>query len=147
MLRRNLKYAVFVLILLLVAIQFVQPERVNPPVDPRSAFETVANPSPQLAGLVRRACYDCHSHSTVWPWYSKIAPVSWLVADDVNEGRRHLNFSQWNLLSPDMSRTRLKEACQEARKESMPLWNYRLMHPEARLTDEDIRILCAGVGP
>ena len=144
--RRILKSAVFAAVLLFVAIQFVQPERTNPPVDPSSTFEAVARPSPQVASLVRRACYDCHSHNTVWPWYSRIAPVSWLVADDVNEGRRKLNFSQWNLLGAEMSRTRLREACEEVREGGMPLWFYRLMHPEARLSAEDIEALCAAGG-
>ena len=140
--RGILKYAVVAVVLLLAAVQFVQPDRANPPANPSSTFEAVAKPSPQVAGLVRRACYDCHSHNTVWPWYSYIAPVSWLVADDVIEGRRNLNFSRWDFLSPEMSRTRLKEACEEVREGAMPLWNYRLMHPEARLSEEDIRILC-----
>ena len=140
--RRLLKYTVLVAALLLVAIQFIQPERTNPPADPSSSFEAVAKPSPQVASLLRRACYDCHSHNTVWPWYSRIAPVSWLVADDVNEGRRNLNFSQWNLLGAEMSRIRLREACKEVREGAMPLWNYRLMHPEARLTGDDIKALC-----
>lgn len=144
--RRVLKYAVLVLVFLFVAIQFVQPDRTNPPVDPSSAFEAVAKPSPEVASLLRRACYDCHSHNTVWPWYAYVAPVSWLVADDVKTARRNLNFSQWNLLGPEMSRTRLKEACQEVKEGGMPLWNYRLMHPEARLTEADIKTLCDAAG-
>ena len=144
--RRILKYAVLVLVFLFVAIQFVQPDRTNPPVDSSSAFEAVAKPSPEVASLLRRACYDCHSHNTVWPWYAYVAPVSWLVADDVKTARRNLNFSQWNLLGPEMSRTRLKEACQEVKEGGMPLWNYRLMHPEARLTEADIKTLCDAAG-
>jgi hypothetical protein len=141
-----MKYAVLVLVFLFGAIQFVQVDRTNPPVDPSSAFEAVANPSPEVASLLRRACYDCHSHSTVWPWYAYVAPVSWLVADDVKTARRNLNFSQWNLLGPDMSRTRLKDACQEVKEGGMPLWHYRLMHPEARLTETDIKTLCDAAG-
>ena len=144
--RRVLKYAVLVLVFLFVAIQFVQPDRTNPPVDSSSAFEAVAKPSPEVASLLRRACYNCHSHNTVWPWYAYVAPVSWLVADDVKTARRNLNFSQWNLLGPEMSRTRLKEACQEVKEGGMPLWNYRLMHPEARLTEADIKTLCDAAG-
>jgi hypothetical protein len=140
--RKILKYGFVVLALLFVGIQFVQPERTNPPVDPASTFEAVAMPGPEVVSLVRRACYDCHSHNTVWPWYAYVAPVSWLVADDVRVARRKLNFSQWNLLGPEMSHTRLKEACQEVKDGGMPLWNYLLMHPEARLTAEDVKTLC-----
>lgn len=140
--RKILKYGVVLLALLFIGIQFIQPERTNPPVDPAATFEAVAKPDPEVASLVRRACYDCHSHNTVWPWYSYVAPVSWLVADDVRVARRKLNFSQWNLLGPEMSRTRLKEVCEEVKEGGMPLWNYLLMHPEARLTAEDIKTLC-----
>jgi hypothetical protein len=140
--RKILKYGVIVLVLLFIGIQFIQPERTNPPVDPASTFEAVAKPGPEVASLVRRACYDCHSHETVWPWYAYVAPVSWLVADDVRVARRRLNFSQWNLLGPEMSRTRLKAACEEVKEGGMPLRNYLLMHPQARLTAADVKTLC-----
>jgi hypothetical protein len=140
--RKILKYGVIVLVLVFIGIQFIQPERTNPPVDPASTFEAVAKPGPEVASLVRRACYDCHSHETVWPWYAYVAPVSWLVADDVRVARRKLNFSQWNLLGPEMSRTRLKDACEEVKEGGMPLRNYLLMHPQARLTAADVKTLC-----
>ncbi len=145
--RKALKYAALIVIAFFIGIQFIQPERVNPPSDSAAAFDLVAKPSPQVAEIARRACYDCHSHSTVWPWYSRVAPVSWLVANHVREGRARLNFSQWNLLSPDMSKRRLKEACEEMRKGEMPLWNYKLMHPEARITDGDVKAFCSGTEP
>ncbi len=145
MLRTTLKYSGLCVAALFIVAQFVQPDRANPPADASAGFEAVAKPSPQASAVLRRACYDCHSHNTVWPWYSRISPVSWLVADDVKRGRAHLNFSQWNLLSPEMSRTRIKEACQEVTKKNMPLWNYTIMHPEARLTDGDIRNICEAV--
>jgi hypothetical protein len=140
--RKILKYGVIVLVLVFIGIQFIQPERTNPPVDPALTFEAVAKPGPEVASLVRRACYDCHSHETVWPWYAYVAPVSWLVADDVRVARRKLNFSQWNLLGPEMSRTRLKDACEEVKEGGMPLRNYLLMHPQARLTAADVKTLC-----
>jgi hypothetical protein len=140
--RETLKYTGWIVFLLLVAIQFYQPDRTNPSSDPAAAFEAIAKPNPQLIAIVQRACYDCHSHNTVWPWYSRIAPASWLIADDVVEARAHLNFSQWNLLSPEMSRAKLRAACQEATKGDMPLWYYQLMHPKAKLSQDDIKLLC-----
>jgi hypothetical protein len=139
------KYAAWAALAFVLAIQFIRPERTNPPVDPAATFEAVAKPDPQLAAIVRRACRDCHSHDTKWPWYSLIAPVSWLVADDVEQGRAHLNFSRWNLLSPEMSKLRMKEACREVRSKGMPPWQYRLMHPEARIGDEDVAMFCDAV--
>jgi len=78
--------------------------------------------------LVERACYDCHSNKTVWPWYSYVAPVSWLVEHDVHEGREHLNFSEW-----DKEQKHADEAAEEVEDGEMPLRIYTLLHPEARL--------------
>ncbi len=139
---KRAKYALWAVAAVALAIQFIRPERTNPPVDPASTFEAVARPSPQLAAIVQRACRDCHSHDTSWPWYSRIAPASWLVADDVRRGRAHLNFSQWRFLSPEMSRIRLAEACREVKTKEMPPWQYRLLHPGARLSDADIQAFC-----
>jgi len=136
-----LKYAGIALAVLLAGAQFIRPERTNPPSDPKASFE-MARPDPALLAVIRRACYDCHSNATVWPWYSGIAPVSWLVADDVEEGRARLNFSQWGLLTPEASHLRLEDACREATRRDMPPWYYSLVHPGARLSDEEIKILC-----
>ncbi len=140
--RKAITYGISVLVLALVAIQFLQPERHNPRIYPEMSFETVAKPSPEVVSIVDRACRDCHSHSTTWPWYSYVAPASWLVADDVKKGRIHLNFSEWSHLSAEMSKQKLEKACSEAREGSMPLWQYRLIHSSARLSQADIDALC-----
>ena len=75
-----------------IAIQFVSMNRTNPPV--QADFRG----SPEVISVLRRACYDCYSNETVWPWYSRVAPVSWVIARDVHEGRAALNFSTWNRL-------------------------------------------------
>jgi hypothetical protein len=136
------KFVVLAIVVALIAGQFVQPDRSNPPINPNSTFEAVARPSSDLAAIVQRACYDCHSNNTVWPWYSRIAPVSWLVADDVKEGRAHLNFSEWGLLGADVAQRRLLSACDEVKAGGMPLWQYRLLHPAAKLSEQDIKTLC-----
>jgi len=138
-----LKYIGLAVLLILVAAQFFQPDKANPPAVPAADFEVVAKPHPEVAAIVKRACRDCHSNNTTWPWYSRIVPASWLIAGDVKEGRAHLNFSEWRLLGAEMSRLRLKEACGEVKSGGMPLWQYRLMHPEARLSEADIQTLCA----
>lgn len=134
---RKIRIGGFTALAALVAVQFVQPERGNPPVDPAS------NPPAHLAGVFRRACADCHSNETVWPWYSRFAPVSWVVAGHVREGREHLNFSEWNRLSPEKAGRRLAEACDEAKAGKMPLWQYTLLHPQAKMSAKDISVLCA----
>ncbi|MFO0728025.1 MAG: heme-binding domain-containing protein [Myxococcota bacterium] len=120
---------------LLLLAQLIRPERTNPPV-------TADIGAPQeIAALLRRACYDCHSNETVWPWYAQVAPVSWLLARDVNEGRRELNFSSWDLVKPGSRGKKLKRAAKEARGRDMPPWFYLPMHPEARLSDAELATL------
>jgi hypothetical protein len=143
MLRKWIKIALFVVVVILGAAQFFPPERTNPPSDPSASFEALARPSPEVAAILERACQDCHSNRTVWPWYSRVAPVSWLVASDVREGRADLNFSEWNLLSPEKSRLRLRKACEEVKSGDMPPWSYTLVHSRAKLSPADVQTLCA----
>jgi len=95
--------------------------------------------SPDTRALAVRACFDCHSNETSWAWYSNVAPVSWLVQRHVDEGRDELNFSEWHL--PQEA----DEAAETVRDGSMPTRDYLLTHPEARLSDEDLRSLEAGL--
>lgn len=146
MLRKRARYLILGAVLLLVAIQFVQPDRTNPPANPAASFAAVAKPAPEVAAILKRACGDCHSNETTWPWYSRVAPVSWLLAGDVKQGRAHLNLSEWNFLSPEASMIKLKDACKQVKAGDMLLWQYRLMHPEARLTQADIDRICSASG-
>ncbi len=96
--------------------------------------------SPQTRALAKRACFNCHSNETAWPWYSNIAPVSWLTQRDVNQGRAHLNFSQWTdpMNQPD-------DVIEQVAGGNMPPWFYLPMHPEARLTREERTALARGL--
>jgi hypothetical protein len=140
--RKTFAYAVSAVILVLAAIQLFQPDRTNPPLDPKMAFESVAKPAPKLISIINRSCRDCHTNSTTWPWYSQIAPVSWLVASDVKEGRAHINFSEWGRLGNEMSKLKLIQVCSEVREGAMPLWQYTLIHSRARLSQADKDELC-----
>jgi hypothetical protein len=141
--RKKLAYLVCALILVLAVIQLFPPDRTNPPINPKRTFESVAKPSPAVLSIINRSCRDCHTNSTVWPWYSRIAPVSWLVASDVTEGREHLNFSEWGHFGPEMSKEKLKQVCSEVRAGDMPLWQYTLIHSQARLSQADKDVLCS----
>ena len=143
MFRRTLRIVLLVVVIALAGAQFFQPARTNPPSDPASSFEAVARPPAEVTRLVNRACRDCHSNESVWPWYSKVAPVSWLVAQDVKEGRSRLNFSEWGRFGPEMARSRLRKVCEQAREGEMPLWYYVPLHPEAKLDNAEITTLCA----
>jgi hypothetical protein len=128
---------------LLAALQLVGPERVNPATARSAHLETQTAVPPAVAGLLRRACYDCHSDETRWPWYSRVAPASWLVVRDVARGRGQLNFSRWRDYHAYDRADLLDEACRLARRREMPMRAYVLAHAEARLTDADLAMLCA----
>jgi hypothetical protein len=110
-------------------IQLVHYSRTNPPV--RSDL----NAPPHVEMLLRRACYGCHSNETRWPWYSAIAPASWLAHYDVTEARRRLNFSEWAdyEYDPGTRAQKLDEMAKLISSGEMPPWYYRVMHREARL--------------
>ena len=143
MVGKVLKYGVSVLLAALVVAQFIQPERTNPPADPAVSFEAVAKPPREVAAVIKRACRDCHSNQTVWPWYSHISPASWLVAGDVKEARAKLNFSQWNIYSPEMTRIKLGEICQEVQKGDMPPRYYLPMHPDTKVMLAEVSAICS----
>lgn len=143
MAKKVLKYGIAVLAAVLIVAQFIRPERSNPPTDPSASFEAVAKPPREVAAVIGRACRDCHSNQTVWPWYSHISPVSWLVAGDVKEGRAKLNFSQWNIYSPEMTRIKLGEICAELKKGEMPPLYYLPMHPETKVAPTEISAICS----
>ena len=126
--RRLISTAALVLAMAAVAIQFVPVDRVNPPVR-----HDVGAPA-EVAAVLRSACYDCHSHETRWPWYSRIAPVSWAIAHHVEEGRHELNLSDWPAVDFTAQDELLRELAKEVEKEKMPPANYRWGHPDARLT-------------
>jgi hypothetical protein len=140
---RKTKTALVTVAAIAVVIQFFPPDRTNPPTDPAASFEAVVKPPPQVSAIIARACQNCHSYRTVWPWYSRVAPVSWLVADDVSKARGKFNFSAWARMSSERSQEVLGDMCDEVKAGEMPLWYYRLMHPEAKLSGEDVTAVCA----
>lgn len=132
----------WVLVVILIAIQAVRPARSNPPINPKNEISaSVAIPA-GVSAILGRSCNDCHSNRTVWPWYSNVAPVSWLVVYDVREGRSTLNFSEWGARSPEKNREMLGEICKEVTEKEMPGSIYPLMHPGSQLSDADIQTVC-----
>ena len=127
---------------LLALAQIVPVGGTNPPADPAQAISARMPVPPDIAGILHRACQDCHSSQTVWPWYSTVAPVSWLVANDVKEGRRELNFSEWGQYPPRRQDRKLKEICEQVVRGKMPMPIYTVMHSQAKLTASDRKALC-----
>ena len=124
-----------------LAIQLVRPARTNPPVEPAKTLEAHVDVPPQVEAILARACVDCHTNRTRWPWYSHVAPVSWLIASDVNGGRQHLNFSDWEQRHRH-DESPFDEMCRQVRDGDMPPWYYVPLHPQARLTPADITAIC-----
>ena len=122
-----------IMIALFIAIQAIRPEKTNPPVD-----TTLPLHAPQeIEAILKRACYDCHSHETTWPWYANIAPLSWSIVSHVNDGRKALNFSEWKKIPKEIKVKRLKRMTQTTRNGMMPLSSYLLLHKDATLTKEE----------
>lgn len=133
---------VVVSVLALFALaQLYQPRRDNPNPTSGAIFDDPSTP-PRVVEILERSCGDCHSHRTRWPWYAYVAPMSWLVAHHVEEGRQHLNLSRWGELADYRRFKTLEEICDEVESKDMPLPIYTPLHPETKLTDADVRALC-----
>jgi heme-binding protein len=130
---------------LFAVAQVVRPAKTNPPVDPSMTLESRVAVDPQAAAILDRACADCHSNKTRWPWYSNVAPVSWFVIDHVNDGRGHLNYSEWGKYSAFEQQGLLRQTCLMVKKGAMPLSSYTPMHPGSKLTAEDTAVICTWV--
>jgi mono/diheme cytochrome c family protein len=135
--RRLGAWALGALLALLLGVQLVPygHAHTNPPVAAEPAWDR-----PETRGLFMRACGDCHSNQTVWPWYSNVAPASWLIARDVYEGREKFNVSAWGL-----QRNEGDEAANNVRTGDMPPWFYLPLHPQARLSPDETKQLIAGL--
>lgn len=154
MMRKTILWIVAALVALFVLIQLLPIGRnhTNPPVLAEPQWD-----SPQTRELAARACFDCHSNETKWPWYTNVAPVSWLTSNDVVEGRSKLNFSEWG--SPRSNEGGEEREGGEGNREGregddvaslvrsgeMPPWYFGLMHPNAKLTDAEKEALIQGL--
>ena len=143
MVRRIAGIALVSAIVVLVAAQFFRPQRTNPTSDPKESFEAVMQPPAEVASILDRSCRDCHSNRTTWPWYSHVAPVSWLVVQDVEQGRKRLNLSEWGRRDAAHARSQLNEMCEQVRRGEMPMWYYLTLHPTAKLTETEVSTICA----
>jgi hypothetical protein len=129
--RRVVRRALLALATVLLLAQLVPVERSNPPVQGE-----VAAPA-EVRAILKRACYDCHSNETVWPWYAHVAPVSWLLERDVREGRKEVNFSVFGGDSEKRRQRKWTEIPEQLEKGEMPPWFYMLVHGEARLSEAE----------
>lgn len=134
---KKLKYTLYALIIIVIVIQLIPVDRTNPPVDPAIALQA----PPEVMSILKTSCYDCHSNETTWPWYSHVAPISWLVASDVHEARHHMNFSEWENIPASRRAGHTDEMVDEVMEGGMPLPIYLIMHSNAKLTDQQKQTL------
>jgi hypothetical protein len=139
---RRLKQAAVVFVIVFAAAQLVRPERANPATDLSRTIQAHVGTASGLVAVLDRACSDCHSNATVWPWYTQIAPASWLMAYGVKEGRKAVNFSEWAAYSPEQQRMLLAVSCDDATSGKMP-GPYTLLRPETQLSARDVETICA----
>ena len=130
------------LVVIFIGMQFYRPERANPPVDPsKTLYATVPVPE-EIRTVFERSCFDCHSNETRWPWYSEIAPAMWVVAADVDEGREHLNLSDFGNYKPLSAVAKLDMICEQLLNGNMPMPNYLTLHPGAAVSKEEVDRVC-----
>ena len=140
-LARGARIALFVVLVAAIGIQFIRPSRANPPVDPAHSLLPMA--PADVRAILDRSCRDCHSNQTRWPMYSQIAPMSWLVAAHVRDGRDRFNYSEWTSYDSDDQDKLLGGVCSLTRRNRMPLPSYLLIHRSAKLSAADVATLCA----
>ena len=139
--RFSIKKTLLILFILLLFIQSFRIDKSTKAVDYSKDFISLTNPSSEVTQLLKIACYDCHSNQPTYPWYTNIAPISWWIKYHINEGSRHLNFSEWGTYTLEKSQHKLKECVEMLENNEMPMASYTWMHKEANLTNAQRLIL------
>jgi len=129
------------LLVVLALIQLIRIDKVNPASDAAQDFMTVVKPPTAVANIFKNACYDCHSHQTTYPWYTNLAPVSWMIRSHIKGGRQHLNFSTWGTYDAKKRQHKLEEIAEEVAEKNMPMKSYTWLHSEASLSTADRQLL------
>lgn len=130
------KIILIVIALILVVPQFFRIDKTNPESKPENDFLQFTKAPSEIVQIMKTSCYDCHSNTTKYPWYSNVAPVSWLLKAHIDDGRKHLNFSTWGEFSVDKQIHKIEECIEEVSEGKMPLKQYTKMHKEAVLSKE-----------
>lgn len=137
----SLKRIGIAFIVLFIVIQVFQINKTINPVNEQTDFMAVTQTNPEVATILKNACYDCHSNQPTYPWYTSVAPVSWWIKNHINEGSKHLNFSIWQTYTVKRKDHKLEECVEMIEEGEMPMNSYTWMHPEAKLTDAQKQLL------
>ncbi len=137
------KKIAILLLVVFVGMQFYRPEKNISEGDYVAAFEKETQPPAEVREILKTACYDCHSANTEYPWYNNIAPVSYWLADHIEDGKKHLDFSNWANYDAKKKDHKLEEVIEEVKEGNMPLNEYTWTHADAKLTENQISALVA----
>jgi hypothetical protein len=137
----SLKRVGIAFIVLFIVIQVFRINKTITPVNEQTDFMAVTQTNPEVATILKNACYDCHSNQPTYPWYTSVAPVSWWIKNHINEGSKHLNFSIWQTYTVKRKDHKLEECVEMIEEGEMPMNSYTWMHPEAKLTDAQKQLL------
>ena len=136
----NMKKKILIgIVLILVILQFFNPEVNNEGYESVTAFEEETKPSPEVTAIFKADCYDCHSNQTNYPWYASIAPISFFINNHIEEGKEHFNVSDWESYSPKTKDHKLEELIEEVEEDEMPLNSYTWLHGD--LTNQEKKVL------
>ncbi|GLB49994.1 heme-binding domain-containing protein [Neptunitalea lumnitzerae] len=135
------KKILLAIVVIVIVMQFIQPDKNISEEIPQSDFIVLNTPPAEVATILKTSCYDCHSNNTEYPWYGNVAPVSYILANHVNDGKRHLNFSEWGKYNQNQKEHALEEIIEVVEHREMPMTSYISMHEEAALTDTEVKVL------
>ena len=130
------RYLWLLLLVALIIMQFFPIDKTNPTADASLDLITMENPPQEIAMMLKGACYDCHSNNTKYPWYTSVAPISWWVKGHIDHGRDEINFSEWGNYKADKANHYLEESAEVVEEKRMPLTPYLILHPEAKISEE-----------
>ncbi len=128
------KAIIIVAVIIFVIIQFFHPKENITETLSSDAIELHSNVPEEVSLLLRTSCYDCHSNNTIYPWYSKVQPISWWLSSHINDGRKHLNFDEFNAYSMKEKKKKFSEIIETLEKNEMPLKSYTLIHSNSKLS-------------
>jgi len=131
-----MKKVLIIIIVILIGIQFITIDKTNPSADMGKDFITLTSPPNKLGVILKSSCYDCHSNHTKYPWYSNVAPFSWIIKEHVNNGRKYLNFSIWSDYKEKKKDHKLEECIEIVKSGEMPMKGYVMFHEEAEITQD-----------
>lgn len=138
---KTLKIIALIILVAFIGIQFIPTERNQSDFVPKTDFLLVHNTPENIGNLLMESCYDCHSNNTKYPWYNRVQPVAWFLEDHIIEGKKELNFSEWDEYSNRRKNSKLNSIISQITDDEMPLFSYTLLHREAVYSESEKKLV------